>query len=309
MHIQRASGLGSRFHVRVRGQHQDPVLGWVATAGVAPRGSRPLSRSRAATLSMRTAPVAAGSTRDETSSRAGSSPAATRLPGCGGGTRRASSSATVTTRPRTAGRSSSRLHQVSRLMRLLLSGIAAVAAVLLLSGAGAPEPGAGSTSASRFTLAHADAFEDYPLYFAGDRVEGFPLVAVLRRADTADFVSFVYGDCTAADDAGVRLRSRSRSGQPAGGTSVCTGDNPSFAGSARSGRPSAGFRRRSSTTAHGSSCRPGRVDRRRLRGVASSRSRKGCRRASFAATRLPREAAALAAPSAPAHATGANSTG
>ena len=33
MHFQLASGAGSRFHVRVRGQHQDPVLGWVATAG------------------------------------------------------------------------------------------------------------------------------------------------------------------------------------------------------------------------------------------------------------------------------------
>ena len=33
MHTQRASGLGSRFHVRVRGQHQDPSLGWVAVAG------------------------------------------------------------------------------------------------------------------------------------------------------------------------------------------------------------------------------------------------------------------------------------
>lgn len=33
MHTQRASGSGSRFHVRVRGQHQDPSLGWVAAAG------------------------------------------------------------------------------------------------------------------------------------------------------------------------------------------------------------------------------------------------------------------------------------
>ncbi len=34
MHGQRASGgvLSSRFHVRVRGQHQDPVLGWTASA-------------------------------------------------------------------------------------------------------------------------------------------------------------------------------------------------------------------------------------------------------------------------------------
>jgi hypothetical protein len=31
MHGQRASGDGSRFHVRVRGQHSDGSLGWVAT--------------------------------------------------------------------------------------------------------------------------------------------------------------------------------------------------------------------------------------------------------------------------------------
>ena len=33
MHAQRASGLGARFHVRVRGQHQDAASGWVAVAG------------------------------------------------------------------------------------------------------------------------------------------------------------------------------------------------------------------------------------------------------------------------------------
>ena len=31
MHDQRASGQGSRFHVRVRGQHKDAELGWTAT--------------------------------------------------------------------------------------------------------------------------------------------------------------------------------------------------------------------------------------------------------------------------------------
>jgi hypothetical protein len=31
MHAQRASGQGSRFHVRVRGQHPDAALGWTAT--------------------------------------------------------------------------------------------------------------------------------------------------------------------------------------------------------------------------------------------------------------------------------------
>jgi hypothetical protein len=31
MHAQRASGSGTRFHVRLRGQHPDDVLGWTAT--------------------------------------------------------------------------------------------------------------------------------------------------------------------------------------------------------------------------------------------------------------------------------------
>jgi hypothetical protein len=31
MHAQRASGSGSRFHLRLRGQHPDAVLGWTAT--------------------------------------------------------------------------------------------------------------------------------------------------------------------------------------------------------------------------------------------------------------------------------------
>ncbi len=40
------------------------------------------------------------------------------------------------------------------------------------------------------------------LFNAGDRVDGLALAAVLRREDTAEFVSFVYGDCVAGDDAG-----------------------------------------------------------------------------------------------------------
>ena len=34
MHAQRASGSGSRFHVRVRGQHPDDDLGWTTTGSV-----------------------------------------------------------------------------------------------------------------------------------------------------------------------------------------------------------------------------------------------------------------------------------
>ena len=43
---------------------------------------------------------------------------------------------------------------------------------------------------------------DLALFNAGDRVDGLPLAAVLRREGTAEFVSFVYGDCAAHDDAG-----------------------------------------------------------------------------------------------------------
>jgi hypothetical protein len=31
MHAQRASGQASRFHIRLRGQHRDPTLGWTTT--------------------------------------------------------------------------------------------------------------------------------------------------------------------------------------------------------------------------------------------------------------------------------------
>jgi hypothetical protein len=43
--------------------------------------------------------------------------------------------------------------------------------------------------------------EGLPLYSAGERVDGLPLTAVLGR-DGASPVSFVYGDCQAAGDAG-----------------------------------------------------------------------------------------------------------
>ena len=40
-----------------------------------------------------------------------------------------------------------------------------------------------------------------PALFAGDNVDGLSLTAVVRGGD-AGYVSFVYGDCEAADDAG-----------------------------------------------------------------------------------------------------------
>ena len=52
------------------------------------------------------------------------------------------------------------------------------------------------------TLAEARAFDEYPLVYAGERVVELPLVAVVRRDDTARYVSFVYGDCRASAEAG-----------------------------------------------------------------------------------------------------------
>lgn len=89
--------------------------------------------------------------------------------------------------------------------RLVLVGVAAFGAALVLALAEAGTGPARETRTAREVGAARDAlrgFEEYPLYDAGARVDGLPLVAVLRRHDTADFVSFVYGDCAAADDAG-----------------------------------------------------------------------------------------------------------
>jgi hypothetical protein len=53
-----------------------------------------------------------------------------------------------------------------------------------------------------FSLEQATTFDEFPLYYAGDEVDGLPLTAVLRRDDGADYVSFVYGDCTPSSDGG-----------------------------------------------------------------------------------------------------------
>ena len=80
----------------------------------------------------------------------------------------------------------------------LVPGTASVLVALALAGAGPP----GDESSPAFTLALARAFREFPLYYAGERVDGLRLVAVLRRDDTASYVSFVYGECTPGDDAG-----------------------------------------------------------------------------------------------------------
>ena len=68
-----------------------------------------------------------------------------------------------------------------------------IAAVVLASGFALA--GTGSAGGGRW-------LDDVPLYTAGEHVDDLPLVAVLRRDDTANFVSFVYGDCLASGDAG-----------------------------------------------------------------------------------------------------------
>ena len=82
-------------------------------------------------------------------------------------------------------------------MRPAVGLVLSAFAILIL---GAAAGGAAPARAIPFGLEDLSA-ED-PLYFAGDRLEGLPLTAVLRRSDTAEYVSFVYGDCVPEGDAG-----------------------------------------------------------------------------------------------------------
>ncbi len=77
------------------------------------------------------------------------------------------------------------------MMRLRTSALALLALGPALLGS----PSAGGAQSPT-------AFRNQALFNAGERVDGLPLVAVLRREGTAEFVSFVYGDCAARDDAG-----------------------------------------------------------------------------------------------------------
>jgi hypothetical protein len=85
----------------------------------------------------------------------------------------------------------------------LLATAVAVALALTLSGSVSAGAGAGDIgSGVSFGMEQARRFDEFPLYSAGERVEGLPLLAVLRREDTASYVSFVYGDCVAEDESG-----------------------------------------------------------------------------------------------------------
>lgn len=83
---------------------------------------------------------------------------------------------------------------------------ACVMAGLALAGCGAARDDQRDVATSHedslqrtgITLAEARSFDEFPLFFAGERVLGHPLVAILNRDDTARYVSFVYGDCEPA---------------------------------------------------------------------------------------------------------------
>lgn len=55
---------------------------------------------------------------------------------------------------------------------------------------------------STFSLEQARNFTDFPLYYAGESVGDVSLVAVLRRNDSANYVSFIYGECEAVSETG-----------------------------------------------------------------------------------------------------------
>jgi hypothetical protein len=82
----------------------------------------------------------------------------------------------------------------SRLIVGLVALLVALLGALALAACGAAAESKVS-AAGDLTLEEARAFEEFPLVYAGERVDGLPLVAIVRRDDTANFVSFVYGDC------------------------------------------------------------------------------------------------------------------
>jgi hypothetical protein len=89
---------------------------------------------------------------------------------------------------------------VLRLIVLLLALSALLGAAAIAASGGSPREVA--PPAGDLTLQQAQAFDEFPLVYAGEQVDGLPLVAILRRDDTADYVSFVYGDCRASSPDG-----------------------------------------------------------------------------------------------------------
>jgi hypothetical protein len=77
--------------------------------------------------------------------------------------------------------------------------VAAMLVASVLAGCGA---GTASSLGGDLTLEQAQAIRELPLVYAGESVDGLSLMAILRRDDTASYVSFVYGDCDVASPDG-----------------------------------------------------------------------------------------------------------
>jgi len=82
------------------------------------------------------------------------------------------------------------------LRRCAAPAVAAAVSALVAAGCGAARET--PSLEGDLTVAQARAFDDFPLYYAGESVDGLPLAAIVRRNDTASYVSFVYGDCEPA---------------------------------------------------------------------------------------------------------------
>lgn len=88
--------------------------------------------------------------------------------------------------------------------------IGALVALGIAGGALVSQRAGGDSPRGNSSLVEARAFTEYPLYNAGDEVAGQPLTYVLEQpaanrapADTGSVtVSFMYGDCIAAEDEG-----------------------------------------------------------------------------------------------------------
>jgi hypothetical protein len=80
------------------------------------------------------------------------------------------------------------------LCALAVFGVATTLGLASSSSNGSPK--------STFSLERARAFTEFPVYSAGSSVDGLPLAAVLRRDDTANYVSFIYGECDATSETG-----------------------------------------------------------------------------------------------------------
>jgi hypothetical protein len=95
---------------------------------------------------------------------------------------------------------------------LTATAVAAALALLTLAGVVRGERPAGS-----FDRVHSDfdpvgvrEFQGFPLYWAGDSHDGLRLTAITRRRpqlgrDSADYVSFLYGDCRPPPGSGCAL--------------------------------------------------------------------------------------------------------